>query len=349
VAQLSVDPSGGAPGFDAAVAAANRLLSANGEDVQSLRLLADAYHGRATVAHLTNNLPDHVALATRQIEVRERLRTIGRSEWQDEASLARAVGQLALALEQRGDYEAALSQLDRARTIIASAMTRTGRNQMLERGLAEIRSRKVPVLLSLQRRAEAGREAEAAIDLLQPLVASDQMNIQYRADLAYAWLRLGETRRAEGRLAEALALHQRALAVRRERAERHSGFIFVPWELTRSLNSVGELLLAVSPHRANEAAALFAEARQVGLKALETAPSYTQVRKQVAVAEEGLAKAVIARAGAGAPDATAMQKHSVLTWRAVVSRSAGDERSARELARLEALVASGIPAPAPRD
>ena len=40
--------------------------------------------------------------------------------------------------------------------------------------------------------------------LFEPLVASDALNIQYRADLAYAWLRLGDARRAEHRLAEAL-------------------------------------------------------------------------------------------------------------------------------------------------
>ena len=50
VAQLSVDPIRGAPEFDAAIEAAERRLTAEPADVQSLRLLADAYHGRATVA-----------------------------------------------------------------------------------------------------------------------------------------------------------------------------------------------------------------------------------------------------------------------------------------------------------
>jgi tetratricopeptide (TPR) repeat protein len=176
---------------------------------------------------------------------------------------------------------------------------------------------------------------------LEPLVASDPQNIQYRADLAYAWLRLGNARTAEGRLEEALALHRRALAIRRERATHHAGFIFVPWELTRSLNSVAELLLAASPGAADEAATLFAEAREVGLRTLEEAPSFTQVRKQLAIAEEGLAKAAFARVGASADEARAMLKRSAETWREVVSRSSGDARSREQLIRIETRIAQG--------
>lgn len=290
VAQLAVDPIDGAPDFDAAIAAAERLLTADPADLQSLRLLADAYHGRATVAHLTANVAEHVAMAEHQIVIRDRLRAAGRTSWSDEASRARALAQLALALEQQGNYAGALAQLLLAQEAIEAALRTTGANQMIERGLAEIRSRKIPVLLALGRVADASDEARAAIDLLEPLVASDALNIQYRADLAYAWLRLGDARHAEGRLNEALALHRQALDVRRERAERHAGFIFVPWELTRSLNSVAALLLENRPPHVDEAAALYAEAKSVGLQALETAPSYAQVRRQVTVAEEGLAR-----------------------------------------------------------
>ncbi len=346
VAQLSTDPIQGAPEFSAAVAAAERQLAANANDIQSLRLLADAIHGQATVAHLTNSVPEHVAMARHEIEVRERLHAAGRSDWQDEAGRARAMAQLALALEQQGDSDAALSQLDRAHDTLNAAMQQAGTNQMLQRGLAEIRSRKAPVLLALGRAAAAASEAQAAIDLLQPLVSSDPNNIQYRADLAYAWLRLGDTRGAEGRVSEALALHRRALAVRRERADRHAGFIFVPWELTRSLNSVGELLLAISPARAGEAADLFAEARDVSLRTLEHAPSFTQVRKQVAVAEDGLARAASLRVGPHAADAMLMLRRSADTWRDVVARSAGDAKSVAQITRLEARIASGMAIPA---
>jgi hypothetical protein len=144
---------------------------------------------------------------------------------------------------------------------------------------------------------------------------------------------LGDARNAQGRRAEALDLHRRALAVRRDRAERHAGFIFVGWELTRSLNAVATLLLAESPSAA-EAEALFAEAREVGLRELQTAPSYTQVRKQVAIAEEGLARAALRRGGA-----SSMLKQSAATWREVLSRSVGDSWSAEELARIESLIA----------
>ena len=126
VAQLSVDPILAAPEFNAAVVASERRLAAEPKDVQSLRLLADAYHGRATVAHLTNNIPEHVAMATQQIDVRERLRATAGSDWQDEARFARAMAQLALALEQQGDNGAALSQLNRAHSTLDAALTRAG-------------------------------------------------------------------------------------------------------------------------------------------------------------------------------------------------------------------------------
>ncbi|HTM34727.1 MAG TPA: protein kinase [Vicinamibacterales bacterium] len=345
IAQLSVDPIAGAPEFAEAVDAANRLLDRDASDPKALRLLADAYHGLATVAHLTNDVPRHVAMATRQIETRERLRALGAPSWPDEASLARAIAQLALALEQRGDYEAALAQLERAHVLLETAIAGAGENQMLQRGLAEVRSRKTPVLLALKRIDSAATEAEAAVSMLEPLVATDPANVQYHADLAYAWLRLGDARRAEGRLKDSLDLHRRALAVRRERAERHAGFIFVPWELTRSLNSVADLLLTMTPARPEEAATLFEEARTVGMRTLAVAPSFTQVRKQVAVASEGAARAGAARGGN--PQSMRLAE-SAGVWREVVARSVEDPTSVRELSRLEALTTSARSAEAER-
>lgn len=336
LALLAVDPINGAPDFDAAIDAAERRLAADAGDIQSLRLLAEAYHGRATVAHLTNNVPEHIRMARRQVEVREQLRAHSPGQWADDASLARALAQHALALEQQGASASALAELTRARTTLEAAIARSAPNQMLLRGLAEVRSRAIPVLLSLGRIAEASREARSAIDLLQPLVDSDPMNVQYRADLAYAWLRLGDVVRSEGRLTESLDLHQRALAIRRDRADRHAGFIFVPWELTRSLNAVGDLLLAQSPPRAEEAARLFTEAQQVGSRTLADAPSFTQVRKQVAVAEEGLARAALIDGADHAAEARSILKRSAEAWREVVLRSAGDQKSIEELQRLEA-------------
>ncbi|MCC7179966.1 MAG: protein kinase [Acidobacteria bacterium] len=336
IAQLSADPIAGAPEFAEAVDAANRLLTTDTSDAQALRLLADAYHGLATAAHLTNDVPRHVAMATREIETRERLRAFGAPSWSDEASLARAIAQLSLALEQRGDYEAALAGLERAQVLLESTMAGAEGNQMLRRGLAEVRSRKVPVLLALERTEAAASEGLAAVSMLEPLVATDPANVQYRADLAYAWLRLGDARGAEGRIRESLDLHRRALAVRRERAGSHPGFIFVPWELTRSLNTVADLLLRMTPPEPDEAASLFEEARTIGMRALAAAPSFTQVRKQVAVASEGLARAA---AGRDRPAATRLAG-SAAVWREVVARSVEDPASVRELSRIEALIGS---------
>jgi tetratricopeptide (TPR) repeat protein len=341
VAQLAVDPIRGSPDFDAAIRAAGRLLARDAHDIQSLRLLADAYHGRATVAHLTNNVPEHLAMASRQIEVRERIGALGTTEWQDAAALARARAQLALALQQAGHDAGALAELDRAHATLAARRARAGTNQVLQRGLAEVLSRKAPVLLALGRPADAARDVQAAVDLLQPLVDSDPLNVQYRADLAYAWLRLGDARQAEGRHDEALELHRRALAIRRERAERHPGFVFAPWELTRSLNSVADVLLAVSPPRADEAAVLFTEARDVGLRTLVRSPSYTQVRKQVAVAAAGLGRVAQVRGAARAAEAHTLLGRSTNIWREIVAERPEDVQSGRELRRVEALLASG--------
>jgi non-specific serine/threonine protein kinase/serine/threonine-protein kinase len=341
VAQLSVDPIRGAPEFDSAVMAAGELLAVHPGDMQSLRLLADAYHGHATVAHLTNNVPEHLAMAVRQIEVRERLRALGPGDWPDATSLARALAQRALAFQQSGNDEAALTDLERAQAVLDAAVARSGTNPLLERGLAEILSRRAPVLRALGRPSDAAGELLAAVDLLQPLVDSDPLNVQYRADLAYAWMRLGDIRQAEGRLDEALDLQRRALAIRRERSERHAGFVFVPWELARSLNSVADLLLLVSPPRADEAETLFAEARDVGLLTLARAPSYAQVRKQVALAAEGLARVALSRGGPRAAEALPRLRESATIWREIVSASPDDARSAHELKRVESLLRAG--------
>ncbi|MGE0812349.1 MAG: protein kinase [Vicinamibacterales bacterium] len=297
LAQLAPDPLTGAHGFDEAIAAAGRRLAADPGDAESVRLLADAVHGRATVAHLTADVEHHLALAEREVRERLRLRALAGDRWQDDLGLARARAQVALARDQRDDAAGALAELDSAQTALDAAVAGAGPNQLLQRGLAEIHSRKASVLVALGRPADAAREARTGIGLLQPLVASDAANVQYKADLAFGYVQLGDAARADGRLAEALDLHQRALAIRRERAARFGGFIFVPWELTRSLNSVADLLLTIAPPDVDGAGALFAEARAVGRRTLEAAPSYTQVRRQVAVAEAGLARVAEARGG----------------------------------------------------
>jgi eukaryotic-like serine/threonine-protein kinase len=291
IAQLSVDPARAGVQYANAIVAAERHLAEDPSDVQAMRLLADAYQGQATVANLINDVTGHLPIALRQVPWRERIMAFGGGD-ADVASLARAFGQVALAYEQRGAYADALAQLDRAQATIERVLAESARNQLLRRGLAEARSRKIPVLGALGRLQDASHEADAVFALLQPLVDSDPLNIPYRADLAYAYLRLGDVRSVEGRFDEALDLHRRALAIRRERAARYAGFLFVPWDLTRSLNATGSALLNVAPPRRDDARAHFAEARTVGLAALEHAPSYTQIRRQVAFAEEALRQTV---------------------------------------------------------
>ena len=340
---LAVDPVQGTPAFDAAIDASQRLLSAGVDDASSLRLIADAYHGKATIAHLTNRVPDHVAMSGREVEVRQRIVDLSPDSWQDAAGLARALAQYALASDQRSDFLESSSDLRRARLILEATIDRHPGNQILTRGLAEVHSRIVTPLLALGRTEEATREIEVAIGLLEPLVASDPDNVQYKADLAFARFRLGDCRRAEGRLAEALDLHRKALAARRERAARDLGFVFVPWELARSLNTVADLLLTVSPPKREDAVALFEEAKSVAERTLAVAPSHTQLRKQVANAEEGLARASLL--GHHPADARMLLERSAQSWREIMAPGSGDLKDADAAGRVQRLL-DRLPSPA---
>jgi len=344
IAQLAVDPAQARSEYARAAAAAGTLLAADPSNLQTMRLLADAWQGEATVANLTNDVAGHLPIAVRQVPMRERIWALGREDT-DVASLARAIGQVALAYEQRGSHVDALAHLERAQATIEAVSDESGRNQILRRGLAEARSRKIPVLAAMGRIAEATSEAEAVLALLQPLVESDPLNVPYRIDLSYVYLRLGDVRAAEGRFDEALDFHRRALAIRRERAARHAGFLFAPWELTRSLNAVAAALLGASPQRVDEAHALFTEAQAVGLAALQHAPSYTQVRVQVAIAEEGLARLAAARSGGTENERTVLWRRSAARWREVAAHSVGDRASLQSAERIEAMLTAARPGP----
>jgi hypothetical protein len=94
---------------------------------------------------------------------------------------------------------------------------------------------------------------------------------------------------------------------------RDASFIFVPWELTRSLNTLGDMLLASSPRQAKESAALFTE-EAVAEKTLAVAPTRS------------------------------LLDQSLNTWREVASRSAGDAGEVEPRDRVEQLLATLQPA-----
>jgi non-specific serine/threonine protein kinase/serine/threonine-protein kinase len=340
IALLATDPIQGAPSFQQAIAAGGQLLAAMPDDLQTLRLMAQAYHGQATIAHVINHAPDHERAATRAVEIRERVLKLSPGTWQDEVDLAREYAQHALALMQKSHPAGALAKIEQAGAVLDALRTRMPSNQVVIRGLAECLSRRASVLQELGRTADATTGLDAAIALLAPLVSSDANNLQYRSDLAYAWLRMGDVRRAEGRLDDALVWHQRALAVRRERARVDSAFMFVPWELARSLNTVGELLLEVSPPKVADARLAFEEARDIAQKTLALAPSFNEVRKQLAASYEGLARAALAEPRPDTPAARQLVAQSVTTWRDVFAQSVGDRREASRLEKAETLLAS---------
>jgi non-specific serine/threonine protein kinase/serine/threonine-protein kinase len=339
IAQLAAAPMDGAPDFDRAIAAGEAYLVSDASDVAAVRLVAQAYHGKATIAHLTDNVPDHERFAIRAVELRERVMTLAPDSWQDEIARAREYAQHALALAQNGDPAAALAQLQRAQHLLETTNTRVPSNQLIVRGLAELHSRATSVLVSLGRIPEAIAEGSRAIQLLTPLVESDPLNAQYKADLATAWLRQGDAHRAAGRLDIALALSRQALAIRRVQSASNSS-MFGPWGLATNLNVVGELLMAVSPRNWAEARTLFSDARDLAEKTLAIAPSFNEFRKELAISYEGLADAAAAQQGTNAADVRLLLERSATTWREVAAHSVGDHRERDRRERVEKRLAS---------
>jgi tetratricopeptide (TPR) repeat protein len=324
--RLMVDPVQGAAEFDAAIGATPARSPESISDLDLLRLMADAWHGHATVDHLTDRVHDEASMSRREIAFRRRILELTPGAWRAELDLAGALAQHALALEQSADFAGSLAELRRAQTVLEASLERNPGNQILIRALADKRSRAGSVLTPQGRAAEGADEIRAAIDALEPLAAADPDDVQYRRDLAYAWFRLGDALRAQGELAPALDFHRRALAVRREQATRDPAFTFNRWELARSLNTVGALLLDVAPHEAAAAVTLFDEARTLAVDSLTLAPSFNELRKEVAYADEGLARAALA-AHRG-EEARALLERALATWSHVLAFGSGDDEDA---------------------
>ena len=340
IAQLASDPLDGAPDFERAIETGTAQLARDPSDLETLRLVARAYHGIATIGHLTDNVPQHEDAVARAVGLRQRVVAIVPDSWRDEIELAREYAQQALSVAQKGDPAGAVAALGRARSLLTATHERVPDNQLITRGLAEIRWRSVQPLLLIDRVSEAVTEAEAAMRLLEPLVASDANNQEYRSDLATAWLQLGSVRRAQGRITDALEMSRRTLEIRRARAGRDSTLMFVPWGLSMALNTVGELLLEQSPNTWREARDLFSDARDIAERRLALAPSFNELRKELAISYEGLARTSIAAAGADTADARVMLERSLAAWNEVFARSIGDHRQSHRQARVRKLLAS---------
>jgi tetratricopeptide (TPR) repeat protein len=275
-------------------------------------------------------------MAGKEIEFRRRALALA-PEWQNQVALTQAMAQHALALQQRTEYAAAVDELGRATAMLEASLKRNPGNQVIARELAEKSSRAGAALLSMGKALESSAAIEHAIDLLQPLVAADAGNAQYRSDLAYAWYRLGDALRAQGQPARALVLHQQALSVRRERVARDPTLTFIRWDLSQSLNAVGELLLAATPPDVAGAAALFREARELADSTLRSAPSFNELRKQVARSDEGLGRAAMLGSG-GAVEARQHFERSLRTWQEFLAHSSEDQREAAAPPRVQVLL-----------
>jgi tetratricopeptide (TPR) repeat protein len=304
-----------------------------------LRLLTDAIGGRATVDHITDRVEDEERDSRREIASSGRAMELAPT-WRSELAVSEAMAQHALALEQKADYAGALTELRIVRSRLESLAKRNPGNQVIARSLADKRSRTGSVLVAIGRPAEAATEVEAAMELLGPLVSADRGNAQYRGDLAYAWYRLAEALRAQGQLSRALDLHQKALVVRRERVARDPTFTFIRWDLCRSLNATGQLLLLMSPPDPGSATALFEEARELAETTLTTAPSFNELRKEIAKADEGLGHAAIVRAGRVDANARLLLERSLRGWQDVLARGPEDRREARAPLRVQTVLSA---------
>jgi non-specific serine/threonine protein kinase/serine/threonine-protein kinase len=336
IAKLAADPVQSLSDFDAAIAAAEKRLAADPKDIETLRLTADAYQGRATVDHETDRVLDELRTSDLEIDFRSRVLALAPDDWRSELNLADAMAQRALALEQRTDYAASLAELRSAEAMLEVLLKKHPGNQLVARGLAERRSRSGPVLLAMGKARESAAVLESAIGILEPIVRADPGNAQYRGDLAFAWFRLAEALRAQGQTARALELHQQVLALRRARVARDPHFTFIRWDLSRSLNAVAQVLLIVTPGDVNSATALFEEARELTEQTLRTAPSFNELRKQLARAEEGLGQAAQIRGDAD--QARVLLQRGLKTWQEVLSRGPEDRRDAGAPLRVQALL-----------
>ncbi len=345
IASLAADPVESVPEFRAAISTGEQQLRANPNDPQTLRLVASAYRGLATAGHLSDNVIDEEHMSARSIDLLRQALTLSPGNWRDAIEFARALAQHALALEQQTDYAGSLAELQRARSTIESALKSNPGNQVLVWQIAGLRSRSGSVLRAMGNYDESAAELQEAIRLLEPLVAADPHNIQYGGDMAYNWFRLAETLRGQGRLEDALVLHRKALAARRERESRDPTYTFIRWDLTRSLNAVADLLIAVSPRHPDQAAALFEEARTLGEATLRVAPSFNELRKQLAFADEGLARVALLQGRANAAEARTLLQRSLRTWQDVQAHSSGDRQDTGQPQRLQSLLDSLPSAP----
>ncbi len=352
IASLATDPIQSLPELDAAIRAAEQRLAVEPNDIETLRLIADAYTWRATVDHETDQVLDEERTTNLEIGFRTRVLALVPDDWLSEIALADAMAQRALALEQRTDYTGSLAELRAAETMLESLLKQQPGNQLVARGLAEKRSRAGPVLLAMGKASDAEATIQSAIEILEPIVRADPGNAQYRGDLAFSWFRLAEVLRAQGQSVRALDLHQQVLAIRRARVARDPHFTFIRWDLSRSLNAVGQLLLIVSPPEVKAATALFEEARALAEETLKTAPSFIELRKQVAHADEGLGRAALMRDVGNAEEARRSFERSLRTWQEVLTQGE-DRREAAAPVRLQTLLSQVGHAPTddafPRD
>ena len=111
--------------------------------------------------------------------------------------------------------------------------------------------------------------------------------------------------------------------------------MFGPWGLATNLNMVGELLMAVSPANWEEAEVLFSDARDLAEKTLKMAPSFNEIRKELAISYAGLADTSAAQQGANAEDVRRLLEKSATTWREVFAHSVGDHRQRDRKDRVE--------------
>jgi hypothetical protein len=91
----------------------------------------------------------------------------------------------------------------------------------------------------------------------------------------------------------------------------------------------GELLMAVSSRNWAEARTLLSNARNIAATTLSTAPSFNEIRKELAISYEGLANAAAAQQGSNGSDVRRLLEKSATTWARGVRPQRGRPPGAR--------------------
>ena len=319
---------------------------ANPDDVQTLRLMAQAYHGKATIAHVINHVPDHERAVARAVEIRERVLAISPGRLARRNRPRAGIRPARARARAKGAIPRARSSCSgRARAVLDAALTSAPSNQVVHS-----RSGREPLTCGVgagaaravdrggRRARRSDRPAHAAGGVRRCTTCNTGRTSRMRGR---AWATFDTLK---GGSSEALSWHQtgadratRACPVwtapscscrgsSREVSTRSANCCWSSRRGTRMMRAARSAKRVTWPSRR-------CCSRPVSTKCVSSWRSVTKDSRRAALA-------------GNRPDteeATQLLAQSVATWREVFGRSVGDRRQASRLKTVEQLLASLVP------